>query len=473
MHGGLPDDEQQRIVEAFKQEHAAVRVLVTGDVASEGVNLHSQCHELIHFDIPWSLIRIEQRNGRIDRYGQKHPPRITSLLLVPEHERFSGDIRVLASLMTKEDEAHRALGDVASLMGQYDVKGEEDAIRAVLAGQKQLDDVVQSVDDVVAGDNLAGLFASLFDAPAAPAPQAVLETTSRSSGLYPDEVTFLDDALHAVFTDPAHRPGNDGVEWRTDPSFGTAELVPPADLAQRLDVLPQSYLADRRVTEHLVLATTKTRGMDRLAAALKDEKKTSWPDAHYLGPLHPVLEWAADRALAKLNRNEVFAVRGSVEHPTVLLIGTLTNRRGHVVAATWLTVGFPDPASPGFGLVTPHGSAGEALTALGWDSTRSNPGAVGDLDALQALIAPAVRRAGTQMDSLLGSARAEVAQRVADWSQHLELWDREADDAIQRLDLRVRRLSVQQEKELVTAMNPDRQLVRPLLVVVPESGGTR
>ncbi|MBB2890656.1 helicase-related protein [Flexivirga oryzae] len=70
MHGGLSDVEQQEIVDEFKQEGTRLRVLVTGDVASEGVNLHRQCHELIHFDIPWSLIRIEQRNGRIDRYGR-------------------------------------------------------------------------------------------------------------------------------------------------------------------------------------------------------------------------------------------------------------------------------------------------------------------------------------------------------------------------------------------------------------------
>ena len=118
-------------------------MLITGDLASEGVNLHAQCHELIHFDIPWSLIRIEQRNGRIDRYGQRHPPQITTLLLSPETEAFSGDLRVLSRLIEKEHEAHSALGDAASLMGKYDVDAEEDEIRKVLAGKASLDDVVK------------------------------------------------------------------------------------------------------------------------------------------------------------------------------------------------------------------------------------------------------------------------------------------------------------------------------------------
>ena len=135
MHGGLSDQEQQEIVESFKQEGSPIRVLVTGDVASEGVNLHLQCHHLVHFDIPWSLIRIEQRNGRIDRYGQKHPPQITTLLLEPSNNRFSGDLRVLTRLLEREDEAHRALGDVGGIMGEYRVEAEEDAIRDVLAGK--------------------------------------------------------------------------------------------------------------------------------------------------------------------------------------------------------------------------------------------------------------------------------------------------------------------------------------------------
>ena len=151
MHGSLDDVEQQRIVSDFARESSPVRVLITGDVASEGVNLHRQCHHLIHYELPWSLIRIEQRNGRIDRYGQHHSPQIAMMVLEPSDAKFSGDIRVLKSLMDKEHEAHLALGEASSLMGQYSAVREEDAIRAVLAGKKELGDVLRSADDVAAG----------------------------------------------------------------------------------------------------------------------------------------------------------------------------------------------------------------------------------------------------------------------------------------------------------------------------------
>ncbi|MEV4620513.1 helicase-related protein [Asanoa sp. NPDC049573] len=470
MHGSLPDDEQQRIVDAFKQEHAPVRVLVTGDVASEGVNLHAQCHELIHFDIPWSLIRIEQRNGRIDRYGQKHPPRITALLLVPEGGRFAGDIRVLAKLVDKENEAHRALGDVASLMGQYDVRGEEEAIRAVLAGKRELDDVVRTPSEVLANDDFAAMFFGIVDTVDAGEVPPLETAVTAGSGLYPDDVSYLEEALHAAFVDPTGPLSNNGVSWRRDRAFGTAELTPPPDLVQRLDVLPQSYLADRRVTDKLVLATTPARGKDRLEHALRDDTGSSWPDAHYLGPLHPVLDWAADRALAGLGRNQVFAVRGDVEDPTVLLLGTLTNRRGQVVSAAWLTVEFPAPDSLSFAPVTPHPSAATALAALGFNATRANPGPVPDAEALGRFVAPAVAHARAQMRDLFAAAEKDVAHRVERWSHRLAAWQDEADALVQRRDLRQRRLSVEQEQRLVADMNPDRQLVRPLLVVMPLTG---
>ena len=102
-------------------------------------------------------------------------------------------------------------------MGQYDVKGEEDAIRAVLAGAKQLDDVVRTADEVAAGDDLAALFAQLFDAAPTPTtPAGAAATTVPASGLYADDVAYLDEALHAAFIDPTAPPSNDGVSWRRD-----------------------------------------------------------------------------------------------------------------------------------------------------------------------------------------------------------------------------------------------------------------
>ncbi|WP_422631764.1 helicase-related protein [Pseudokineococcus basanitobsidens] len=465
LHGGLPDEEQQRVVEAFKQAATPVRVLVTGDVASEGVNLHAQCHELVHYDIPWSLIRIEQRNGRIDRYGQKHPPRITTLALKPSSEGFSGDIRVLTRLVEREHEAHRALGDAASLMGAHSVAAEEESITQVLAGRRRLDDVVRTVEDARADDDLLALMDDLGGGDVAP---VAAPAARAGTGLYGRDDEYLDEALHAAYPKPEDPVARGGVAWRRFPQHGAAELEPPRDLVARLDVLPQTYLADRGVTQKLVLATTPQRGDQSLAEARADAVGSSWPEAHYLGPLHPVLEWASDKALASLGRNQVFAVRGDVETPTVLLLGTLTNRRGQVVTAAWLTAHFPTGGTEPL-FVEPHESARDALAAVGWTTRRTNPGAV-DATQLTALVAPAVRDARRQMEVVADSALPDLRRRVEAWVHRLEAWDEDAGALIQRGDLKDRRRSVKTERELVEEMRPDRQLVRPLLVVVPETG---
>jgi hypothetical protein len=69
----------------------------------------------------------------------------------------------------------------------------------------------------------------------------------------------------------------------------------------------------------------------------------SWPEAHYLGPLHPVLDWASHRALSEMSRNEVLVARGDVDAAQVLLMGTLMNRCGQVKALTrWMLSPTPD-----------------------------------------------------------------------------------------------------------------------------------
>ena len=460
LHGGLADDAQQEIVESFKQEHSPIRLLITGDVASEGVNLHRQCHHLIHFDIPWSLIRIEQRNGRIDRYGQRRRPEITTLLLDLASPRFAGDVRVLASLVRREHEAHLALGDAASLMGRYSVADEEEAIRQVLAGAREFDEVV--ADPASAGDDAEDWLQQLLDSP--PAQEAAVRQTGEQR-LYERPIDFLRDALREYYPNPEEAPsGRDqgGVAWREHPAQHLVEFTPPADLRQRLEVLPKGYLTERAVLERLRLVTDRGIARTLLEAALSDPTGSSWPEAHFLGPLHPVLGWAADRALARLSRNEIFAVRGDVDAPRVLLNGTLLNRRGQVVASSWLAARF-ELTQP---MVTLYASAGQMLADAGLVTERINPGPV-ELPGRD-LIGPAVEAAEGHLDRTMVAARADVERRVAAWVRRAETWQAEADALIQRGAVRQRRSLVEQQERLSRDMSPDRQLVRPLLVVLPD-----
>lgn len=469
LHGGLSDVEQQEIVDNFKLETSPIRVLVTGDVASEGVNLHAQCHHLIHYDIPWSLIRIEQRNGRIDRYGQKHPPVISSLVLEPSDRRFRGDLRVLSRLLERENQAHSTLGDVASLMGKHSVSEEEDVIRDVLAKGMDLDDAVRTADEVAQGEDLDALFAQFDALDEAPPP---LPASPRQS-LYPDDLTFLDEALNAAFHDVPHAPPErNGVGWKVSAAHGIAELTPPKDLRQRLGQLPQNYLQHGRVFERLKLATTRKVGETQLRVARegKGVNNTTWPEAHFLGPLHPVLDWASDRALTALGRNQVFVIRGDVEAPTVLLMGTLTNKRGQLISRVFSTAVFPNPANPDFCMVETLEDISFLTTDTALKPGSSNPGPIAEADRYRALIPVAVENAQREMRWVLDAQEKATTDRLAQWRKRAEQWHQEA----QQLELigaqksRVGKLGrrINEEQRLADLLAPTQQLVRPLLVIV-------
>ena len=323
---------------------------------------------------------------------------------------------------------------------------------------------------VKAEDSVAGMLARIMAGAASPGPATDDASTGAgvSSSLYPSQVAFLRDALEEAYKTPAAPVAAGGVDWRDYGPQQIVELVPPADLRQRLEVLPQTYLAERKVAERFKLVTSKARGKALLADALTDESESSWPEAHYLGPLHPIIDWAADRAMASLGRNQVFAARGDVEHPTILLLGTLTNRRGQVVASSYLTAEFPNPGNPAFCMVTPHESATAMTAAVGYAESLSNPGAVAGTDTLRPLIAHAVRSAAAEMAAVFAAAQDAITGRVEEWSRRVTDWTEEAAALIQRSDLRQRRVSVEEEKSIAARMVPERQLVRPLLVVVPQ-----
>ena len=159
--GKMTDTEAQSLVENFSLEKSSIRMLITTDAGAVGINLHFFCHIMFNYDIPWSLITLDQRNGRIDRYGQKESPEIYYLiartsdqqmdneklseshnnnrnnknrenkennregLSVPEDQMT--DLRIISRLISKEDEVHKTLhGEASAVMSLYDARKEEE-----------------------------------------------------------------------------------------------------------------------------------------------------------------------------------------------------------------------------------------------------------------------------------------------------------------------------------------------------------
>ncbi|HEY9474236.1 MAG TPA: DISARM system SNF2-like helicase DrmD, partial [Mycobacteriales bacterium] len=75
LYGGQDPAERKRITDVFCEapDLGKVRILLATDAASEGINLQRHCHRVLHWEIPWNPNRLEQRNGRVDRYQQPSP----------------------------------------------------------------------------------------------------------------------------------------------------------------------------------------------------------------------------------------------------------------------------------------------------------------------------------------------------------------------------------------------------------------
>ena len=121
IHGGLAYPERDRQADRFRRPNArgGAAVLVGTDAAGEGINLQV-CWRMVNYDIPWNPARLEQRMGRIHRYGQRHE-RVAILNLVAEDTR---EGRVLKALIDKLEAIREAFRDQALPDGKvFDVVG--------------------------------------------------------------------------------------------------------------------------------------------------------------------------------------------------------------------------------------------------------------------------------------------------------------------------------------------------------------
>ncbi|MEU4772693.1 DISARM system SNF2-like helicase DrmD [Micromonospora sp. NPDC023644] len=123
LHGGTPTDEREQIRLAF-QAHPAerpVRILLATDAASEGIDLQNHCHRLVNYDIPFNPNKLEQRIGRIDRYGQTVNPEIQHFVgtgFGKPVDSFEADLEFLSRVAKKVADMEADLGSVNAVLSE-------------------------------------------------------------------------------------------------------------------------------------------------------------------------------------------------------------------------------------------------------------------------------------------------------------------------------------------------------------------
>ena len=140
IHGGMKLEDRVNAESVFRNE---TDVMVATEAAGEGINLQF-CNLMINYDIPWNPNRLEQRMGRIHRYGQAREVFVHNLVANDTREG-----KVLATLFNKIEEIRNALGSdkVFDVLGEIiDAKQFSKAIIDAAVNARNIDDILKDIE---------------------------------------------------------------------------------------------------------------------------------------------------------------------------------------------------------------------------------------------------------------------------------------------------------------------------------------
>src|SRR5262249_28957063 len=212
------------------------------------------------------LMVFQQRNGRVDRYGQAQEPQILYLFTATHVEKIRGDLRILEILQQKDEQANLNLGDPASFLNVYDPDKEVQKVSECMANGmtpaqvSTMLDAQQASAQANEGDWLLRLFGG--DA-APPATAEPLVSQHRDDiedwpGLFKDEYYFVKAALTQL------APARDWLQWSTNDAAQGIAITAPPDLQERLQQLPREV---RRSDHRYELCADSARVMRAIEQA--------------------------------------------------------------------------------------------------------------------------------------------------------------------------------------------------------------
>lgn len=328
--GTMSDIEQQAIVDDFGKEDSDIRVLITSDAGSQGVNLHYYCNHLYNYDVPWSIITLEQRNGRIDRFGQAKTPYIYYLLADADVDGLKTDLHIIKKLVEKENEAYKTLGDAGSVMHLYDAKREELKVeKAMMSGQKD-DEFLTKTDEEF---NYLSLFDEEDDKTISVIDDNPIEPIE---SFYKSDFDFYKTLIQFL-------TNNNGLK-SSDVVFGTdglIEFLNTDDLDQVLYALPPESKPRRNGLYKLTIDRNKVEE----AIAKSRKKKGEWAEFQVMYDLHPIIQFMMTKLEALIDKDKAMVLKTNKvpsKNRFYIFHGQVSNNLGNSVLSDFFVVGLDE-----------------------------------------------------------------------------------------------------------------------------------
>lgn len=401
LDGSMGDIQQQEIVERFGRETDPIRVLLCSDVASEGLNLHYFCHRLVHFDLPWSLMVFQQRNGRVDRYGQKRQPQIVYLFTQAETEKIRGDLRILEILAQKDDQAARNLGDPSVFLDVFDPDKEVEKVTDLMISGKTAEEISAALD--AAAEEEDGDYLDMFGDGSTPTRDSV-QAIEPPFTLFPDDFGYAREALKQL-NHPKRM-----CDWAETPDDQVIAITAPHDLQERLKQLPREV---QTANDRYTLCADPKRVAQAIEAARQAKREEeSWPHLHYLWPQHPIMQWLGDRVLTYFGRHRAPLIESkglAANEQAFVMMSLIPNRKGQPLLVEWqaATRRVDSHGNGPFALEPFQAFAQRAGLAAG---KLPNPGPSGGTQAMIAALQKALPEAVRLMEKHMHSAHADFTR---------------------------------------------------------------
>ena len=418
--GSLSDVEQEEMVSNFGKADSPIRIFLSSDSGSQGVNLHFYCHHMFNYDIPWSLITLEQRNGRIDRYGQQQTPHIYYLVANTDEDELKTDFTIIDRLKQKEQEVHDTLGDAMQVMNLYSVDKEENAVRdAILEGN--VDFLSQPAESP--SDGLGDFFALMRQSTP---PTTHRDMIEKHMSLYADDMHFYQELFDTLRNEGALR--ETPVELKTGTGAPYFDIPYSKELREVLYDMPKEALPGRN---SFYLCADKATIMRSIEQS-RHSNDNRWAEMQLLYDLHPIVQYMITKLTASVPKNEARVIhtdivpQGSINY---VFYGSQSNGLGHSIMSKFFVVS-----------IRPDGELIESPISLADFMDRypiSKPffgTQVSDVDLarMQSLLPKAVEHG--QMKYLIdqqAKQRDKMQNYLAKYNEKVKIWADESERVVQ------------------------------------------